>query len=210
MLGCGEPVDLSFGTILCEPEQRYRHVFFPLTGFISLVATVHRHEPLEIAMIGNEGALGATLVLGIGTAPLRGVVQGAGTALRITAPHFRRELRDSPNLSRVLKRYLYVSMEQLSQAVTCTRFHAVETRLVRWLLMTHDRAHSDHFHLTHQFLADMLGVRRSAVTIAAGVLQKKGLIHYARGDITILSRRGLEAASCECYEAAVDDYARLL
>ncbi len=210
MLGCSELVDLSFGTILCEPDQRYDHVFFPLTGFISLVATVHRHEPLEIAMIGNEGVLGATLVLGIGTAPLRAVVQGAGTALRMTVPQFRRGLRDSPGLVRKLNRYLYVSMAQLSQAVTCTRFHDVEARLVRWLLMTHDRAHADHFHLTHQFLADMLGVRRSAVTIAAGVLQEKGLIHYARGDITIQSRRGLEAASCECYEATVDDYNRLL
>lgn len=210
MLARGEPVDLTLGTILCEPEQRYRHVYFPLTGFISLVATVDGHEPLEMGMIGNEGMLGVTMVLGIGAAPLRGVVQGAGTALRMTVPQLRGGLRDCPGLLRALNRYLYVLMAQLSQTATCSRFHVVEARLARWLLMTHDRAHADHFRLTHQFLADMLGVRRSAVTIAAGALQKRKLIRYIRGEISILSRGGLEDASCECYGAVVDDYARLL
>lgn len=203
-------VDLTFGEILCEPAQRYHHVYFPLTGFISLVGAVRGHQPLELGMIGSEGMLGATLVLGIGTAPMRGVVQGTGTALRLTVPQLRRGLRDSPGLLRTLNRYLYILMAQLSQAVTCTRFHEVDARLARWLLMTHDRAHADRFYLTHQFLADMLGVQRSAVTIAAGVLQKRELIRYVRGDITILSRRGLEAASCECYAAVADDYARML
>lgn len=210
VLTCGELVELDFGTTLCEPDQRYRHVYFPLTGFISLVAEVRGHQPLEIGMIGNEGMLGASLALGLEAAPLRGVVQGSGSALRMTVPHLRRELDDSPRLLRTLNRYLYVFMVQLSQTIVCTRFHEVEERLVRWLLLTHDRAHADHFHLTHQFLADMLGVRRSAVTIAAGSLQKRGLIRYARGKINVLSRKGLEAASCECYDAVVDDYTRLL
>lgn len=210
LLARGEPVDLTFGETLCEQEHRYRHVYFPLTGFISLVATVRGHQPLEIGMIGNEGMLGATLAFGIDTAPLRGVVQGTGIALRLTAPQFRCGLRDGPGLLRVLNRYLYVLMAQLSQMVACTRFHGVEVRLARWLLMTRDRAHADHFYLTHQFLADMLGVRRSAVTIAAGALQERELIHYIRGNITILSRRGLEAASCECYGTAASDYASLL
>jgi CRP-like cAMP-binding protein len=210
VLARAEPVDLSFGAILCEPDQRYPHVYFPLTGFISLVTTVDGHEPLEMGMIGNEGMLGVTMVLGIGAAPLRGVVQGAGTALRMTVPQLRRELRDCPGLLRALNRYLYVLMAQLTQTATCSRFHEVEARLARWLLMTHDRAHADHFHLTHQFLADMLGVRRSAVTIAAGALRKRKLIRYVRGEISILSRVGLEDASCECYEAVVDDYTRLL
>lgn len=206
----GELVDLTPGEILCEADQRYHHVYFPLTGFISLVAIVRGHQPMEIRMIGSEGMLGATLVLGVGAAPLLGVVRGTGTALRLTVPQLRRRLRDSPGLLRTLNRYLYVLMAQLSQAVTCTRFHEVEARLARWLLMTHDRAHADRFYLTHQSLADMLGVRRSAITIAAGALQKRELIRYSRGDITILSRRGLEAASCECYGAVADDYTRLL
>jgi CRP-like cAMP-binding protein len=126
----------------------------------------------------------------------------------MSTSQLRRGLRESPSLRGTLNRYLYVLTAQLSQSVTCTRFHEVEARLARWLLMTHDRAHADHFHLTHQFLADMLGVRRSAVTIAAGTLRNRKLIRYVRGEINILSREGLEAASCECYKAEVDDYAR--
>jgi CRP-like cAMP-binding protein len=205
-----EPVDLVLGTILCEPNQPFRHVHLPLTGFISLVTTMGGRPPLEMGLIGNEGMLGVTLVLGINTAPLRAVVQGTGTALRMTVPQFRLEMRDSAGLLRTLNRYLYVLMAQLSQTVVCTRFHEVPARLARWLLMTHDRAQADHFHLTHQFLADMLGVRRSAVTIAAGALQRRKLIRYSRGEIRILDRGALEGASCECYDAGMKEYTRLL
>jgi len=204
-----EMVDLVFGSILCQPDQPMRHVYFPLCGFISLVETVGQHEPLEMGLIGSEGMLGATLALGVNTIPLRGVVQGSGTALRMTAPQLRRELRDSPALQRTLKRYLYVLMAQLSQSSVCLCFHEVPMRLARWLLMTHDRAHADHFHLTHEFLAGMIGVQRSAITIAAGELQASGLIRYSRGEINILNRRGLEAASCECYQLLVEDYTKL-
>ncbi len=204
-----EPVELVFGDILCEPDQPFRHVYFPLLGFISLVATLSDHKPLEMGLIGNEGMLGVTLALGVKIAPLRGVVQGAGSALRMTAAQLGRELRASPVLRRVLNCYLYVLMAQLSQAAACTRFHEVEARLARWLLMTHDRAHGDHFYLTHSFLADMLGVQRSAVTIAAGALQKRHLIRYSRGGISILDRSGLEGASCECYNAVVRDYTQV-
>ena len=203
------PVSLVFGTVLCEPEQTCSQVYFPLTGFISLVALVGAHPPLEMGLIGSEGLLGATLVLGVNTAPLRAVVQGSGTALRMTARQLRCELRDSSAVRRILSRYLYVLMAQLSQTAACTRFHEVQARLARWLLMTHDRAHVDHFHLTHNFLADMLGVQRGAVTLAAGTLQRRNLIRYTRGEISVLDRGGLEAASCECYGAVVDDYARL-
>ena len=204
-----EPVDLVVGAVLCEPEQPFRHIYFPLVGFISLVMRVGAHEPLEIGLIGSEGMLGATLALGIGTAPLRAVVQGAGSALRMSVAQFRRELHDSVSLPRTLNRYLYVLIAQSAQTNACTCFHQIETRLARWLLMIHDRAHADHFHLTHKFLADMLGVQRSAVTIAAGALQQRKLICYTRGEINILNRQGLEAASCECYSAVIDDYERM-
>jgi Crp-like helix-turn-helix domain len=209
LLGKCELVSLVFDTVLCERDRSYRHVYFPLGGFISLVATVGAHPPLEIALIGNEGMLGATLVLGVNRARLRGVVQGAGTAWRIPAARFRRAMRESPALRSVVNRYLFVVITQLSQSTACTRFHEVEARLARWLLMTHDRAHADRFHLTHLFLADMLGVRRSAVTIAAGVLQRQNLIRYARGEIDVVDRKGLEAASCECYQNVIGDYQRM-
>jgi CRP-like cAMP-binding protein len=204
-----QPVDLLVGAVLCDPDQPIEHVYFPLSGFISLVVKVDDHQPLELGLIGNEGVLGATLALGVRDAPLSAVVQGAGTALRMTAAQLRRELRDSPGLLLTLNRYLYVSMAQLSQSAACTAFHEVEPRLARWLLMTHDRADADHFHLTHEFLADMLGVRRSGITIAAGVLQRRKLIRYSRGEIRVVDRKGLEAASCECYEALTEDYAQL-
>lgn len=209
LLGECEPVSLAFGTVLCERDQPYRHVYFPLGGFLSLVATVSRHPPLEIALIGSEGMLGATLVLEVKTARLQGIVQGAGTAWRIPASRFRRALRESPALRDVTRRYLYVVLMQLSQSTACTRFHEAEARLARWLLMTHDRAHSNRFHLTHQYLGDMLGVRRSAVTIAAGALQRRNLIRYVRGRIEVVDRKGLEAASCECYRTAIGDYERM-
>lgn len=204
-----ERVSLVFDTVLCERDRSYRHVYFPLGGSISLVATVGAHPPLEIALIGNEGMLGATLVLGVDRARLRGIVQGAGSAWRIPAPRFRRAMRESPALRGVVKRYLFVVITQLSQSTACTRFHEVEARLARWLLMTHDRAHADRFRLTHLFLADMLGVRRSAVTIAAGALQRRNLIRYARGEIDVVDRKGLEAASCECYQNVIGDYQRM-
>jgi CRP-like cAMP-binding protein len=201
-----EPVSVEFGATLCERGRRIRFVYFPLNGFISLVATVGDHPPFEIALIGNEGMLGGTLLLGIDYARLRGVVQGPGQALRMSAVRFRRELRSSPPLRAAISRYLYVILTQLSRTAACTRFHEVEARLARWLLMTHDRAHADRFHLTHQYLADMLGVRRSAVTIAAGALQRRKLIRYTRGEIDILDRAGLESATCDCYQAVIADY----
>ena len=204
-----ESVEMPFGAVLCEPDARYESVYFPVAGFISLVMRVGSHRPLEMALIGNEGMLGVTLALGVDFAPMRAVVQGAGAALRISAEQLRLELSNSPCLLRTLHRYLYVLMAQFSRTAACTHFHEIEPRLARLLLTTHDRAHADHFHLTHEYLAAMLGVRRSGVTIAAGALQQRGLIHYIRGEIRVLDRRGLEGASCECYDALIADYAQL-
>jgi CRP-like cAMP-binding protein len=201
-----EPVDLVFGEMLYEADKPIEHVYFPLKGFISLVTTLEGRQPLEMALIGNEGMLGATLTLGVKVAPMHAVVQGAGTALRMSGTQLIRSLIDSPALHRTLDSYLYVSLAQLTQSFACTRFHEIEPRLARWLLMTHDRAHADHFHLTHEYLAAMLGVRRSGVSIAASALQLRKLIRYSRGEISILNRRGLEAASCGCYAAMLSDY----
>ncbi|HEX5843245.1 MAG TPA: Crp/Fnr family transcriptional regulator [Pseudomonas sp.] len=205
-----EPVEMRFGSVLCEADQTFRYLYFPLKGFISLVTILGTHHPLELGLIGNEGMLGATLVLGVNTAPNRAVVQGSGSALRISAKQLRLLLLECPRLLRALKRYLYVLTVQLAQNAACGHFHELEPRLARWLLMSHDRAHGNHFHLTHEFLANMLGVRRSGVTIAAGALQQRQLIHYNRGDITILDRPGLEVAACECYDALSADYRRQL
>lgn len=209
LLDLCETVELIYGDILCEYHQPFRHVYFPLSGFISLVTSVEGHPPLEMGLIGNEGMVGIKLVLGVDSSPFRGMVLGAGTALRMSAPQLRRELRHSPPLLRTLNRHLYLLIAQLSQSVACNRFHEVEPRLARWLLMTHDRANADQFYLTHQYLADMLGVQRSAVTIAAGALQKQRLIRYTRGEITVLNRSGLETVSCECYAAVNDCYQQL-
>ena len=204
------PEHLALGEVLCSAGVPAEHVHFPLTALISLVAPMKGHEPLEIGMIGNEGMLGATLSLGIDAAPIGGVVQASGEALHMTVVQFHHQLGQNPDLRRTLDRYLYVQIEQLAQTVACNAFHEVISRLARWLLMIHDRVPGDSLCLTHQFLADMLGVRRSAVTIAAGELQRKKFIRYSRGRLLVISRRGLESVACECYAAGVSAYERNL
>jgi CRP-like cAMP-binding protein len=201
-----ELVNLKFGTILCEPECPFKYAYFPLTAFISLVTVVEGHQPLEMGLIGNEGMLGSTLSLGIPIAPMRALVQGSGKALRLSAVQLRRELHTAPALVNQLNRYVYVLLEQLAKTAACIHFHETEPRLARWLLMTHDRTHADQLHLTQEFLADMLGVRRSSITVAAGALQAKKIIHYSRGEIMIINRKDLESAACECYKMIIRDY----
>lgn len=210
LLASGEDVELRFGDILRERGDRIRHVYFPAAGFVSELTPVDGHMHLEMALVGREGMLGSSIVLGIDTAPLQALVQGAGSSLRISAAKFRRELDATPALRRMTYRYVYVLMAQLSQAAACLSFHVLDARLARWLLMTHDRASSDELRITHEHLAQMLGVRRVGVTKAAGLLQERKLLSYSRGDITILDRPGLEAASCGCYGAGKDVYERIL
>lgn len=209
LAGC-ETVELAFADVLYTPRERLSHVYFPLTSFISLIMPIDASASLEIGLIGNEGMFGIPLVLGVDVSPVRAVVQGAGSALRMDAPVFCRELGRSPALQREMDRYIFVRLSQFAQTAGCTRFHVVESRLARWLLMTQDRAHSNKFHVTQEFLAMMLGVRRVGVTKAASSLQKRKFIHYTRGDITVLDRPGLKAASCGCYKADRDSYDRIL
>lgn len=205
LLAICKPVELRLTEVLCEPGKPTRHVYFPTEGFISLVA-MHDGKPgLEVGMVGREGMLGEQLALGVVATPLHALVQGPGVAWRIGAAAFRKELEQSAALQQIMKRYIYVRMTQLAASTACVRFHLIGPRLARWLLMSQDRAHADSFHMTHEFLAYMLGVRRVGITTAAGALQREGLIEYRHGFLKVLDRSRLQAAACSCY--ANDDVA---
>ena len=205
-----EVVEIAFAEELYAPGAPISHVYFPTHGFISLIMPADASASIEVGLVGNEGMFGIPLVLGVDESPVRAVVQGAGFAVRMAAARFVRELERSPALRSGIERYAYVHLTQLAQTAACTRFHVVEARLARWLLMTQDRAHAESFHVTQAFLALMLGVRRVGVTKAAGALQKHGLIRYSRGDITVIDRRGLKSAACGCYRADRNAYVRIL
>jgi len=204
---CDE-VDLTFAEVLDEPGSVIRDVYFPTGSSISLLAAMGGKNLLEVALAGNEGIYGVPLAFGMAISPVRAVVQGGGPALRMRAAAFQRELTRVPTLRSCVDRYIYVVMSQLIQTAGCNRFHVVEQRVARWLLMTADRAHDSTFRITHEFLAYMLGVRRVGVTEAASALQRRGLIAYSRGLVTIHDRKGLERASCACYRADVTAYDR--
>jgi len=210
MLAACETVELATDAVLYSPGERLRDVFFPVSGFISLIMPVDDTLLLEVGLVGSEGMLGIPLALGVDVSSMRAVVQGPGAALRLTRAQFHLELERSQSLRHQIGRYVCVRLTQLAQTSVCTRFHVVEARLARWLLMTQDRARTNRFHVTQELLAFMLGVRRVGVTNAATSLQKRNLIHYSRGNITVVDRQGLKAASCACYQADRNSYDRLL
>lgn len=205
-----EPVVLVLSAPVCVRGAATAHVYFPTASFISLTCTVDHHPGLEVGMVGNEGMVGAELLLGVRSSPFDALVQGAGAAWRIGTRSFLAELESSKPLRQVLSRYVHVRTMQLARSAGCQRFHEVAPRLARWLLMSQDRAHGSRFAMTHEFLACMLGVRRSGVSTAAALLQKEGLIRYSRGELIVLDRRAMETLACSCYVADRLTYSEVL
>ena len=205
-----EPVTLALRQVLHEPDEKIAYVYFVTSGVISIVNEPDAGEIVECATIGPEGMAGFPLALGTSTIPSRAIVQIPGEALRMSSADFQRAFDRLPRFRALLLRYIMALLNQIAQVTSCNRLHEVQERCARWLLQTHDRVLSDSFPLTHEFLSQMLGVHRPTVTVAAGILQKAGLVEYSRGTITILDRKGLEAASCNCYRLIAAEYERLL
>ena len=202
-------VSLVLGEELYEPGDVIKYVYFPNDSIISLISQTSETSWPEVAMVGNEGMAGLAVFMGVDSSPTRALVQGSGTAMRMSSAALRTEANRLGNLHRLLHRYSHSLLTQVAQSSACNRFHLVNARLARWLLMTNDRLGAAEFPLTQEFLSSMLGVRREGVSKAAGALQAARLIRYSRGIITVLDRRGLEAKSCACYaiiRAESDEY----
>lgn len=205
-----EPVSLSLGEVIYESGEQLDHIYFPTTAIISLLYVMENGSTAEIGMSGNDGLVGIALYMGGSTTPSRAVVQSAGNAFRLSSTWLKDEFGRGGVFQQILLRYTQSLMTQISQTAVCNRLHSVEQQLCRWLLINHDLLRSNKLIMTHDLIANMLGVRREGVSIAAGHLQEKGLIKYVRGTITMLDRDALEVAACECYRVVKDEYDRLL
>ena len=205
-----EKLNLPIRQVLHEPDLPITHVYFPLSGVMSLIVALRAGEAVEVGTVGNEGMVGTAVFLGAERSPLKAISQVSGQCLRMRADNFKRSLDEHPEFTDMVRRYTHGMVTQISQTTACNHVHSVQERMCRWLLMTHDRVGADEFHLTQEFLAQMLGVRRPSVTVAAGLLQKAGLIRYQRGRIRVVDRAGLEAGSCECYDTVRQEFDRLL
>jgi CRP-like cAMP-binding protein len=201
-----EPVNLTFGEILYESHDQIRHVYFPCTCFVSMLTTVDGARAAEVGLIGSEGMIGIPMALGAAVSPFRAVVQGGGTAMRQKTADFRRTMSSSAALKREVFLFTHLLMIQIAQTAACNRFHVVTQRMARWMLMTRDRVNSDEFRITQEFLALMLGVRRTGVSAAMSGLRERRLIAYRRGTIRILDHGGLVAVACGCYKTVRDAY----
>jgi CRP-like cAMP-binding protein len=200
-----EMVPLELKRILHEPDEPAAHVYFPLSGVISLLTVLDDGSAVEIATVGSEGMADFAAYLDL-ESPARWLVQVPGLAARVEAAELRRIADDSPDLRTVMHNYMLAMFVLVSQTAACNRRHPVEERCARWLLMTHDRVEADTFPMTHEFLADMLGVRRPSVSIAMSILSKAGYTRYRRGKVVIIDRDGLEEATCECYRVLADQF----
>jgi CRP-like cAMP-binding protein len=205
-----ELVNLSLGEALYEPGGRLDHVYFPTTSIISLLYVLENGASAEIAVVGNEGILGISLFMGGETTPSRAVVQSAGFGYRLRAPLLKEEFNRAGPVLRLLLRYTQALITQMTQTAVCNRHHSIEQQLCRWLLLSLDRLSSSSLTMTQELIANMLGVRREGVTVAARNLQRAGLIRYSRGRIDVLDRPGLEKAVCECYAVVKAEFERLL
>jgi CRP-like cAMP-binding protein len=194
-----EPAELSLRQVLHEPNNPIGSVYFPETGYVSMLAYLEDGDAAEVGLIGYEGMVGLPVLLGADSDDLEAMVQSPGTALRIDTAAFRDALEWLPVLRTLLLRYALVHQGQVARTAACNGRHHTDQRLARWLLMAHDRSQGDEFPMTHEFLSMMLGVRRAGITVAAGQLQKAGFIRYERGCIEVTDRPGLESAACECY-----------
>jgi hypothetical protein len=205
-----ETVELALHDVLAEPGDAVTHVYFPTASYISHVTPMEGKASLEVALVGNEGLHGIFVAMDVAISPVHALVQGSGLAWRMGVGAFRRELQLGGVFGACVDHYIYVVMSQLIRTAGCNRFHVLEQRVARWLLMTSDRSHSPSFHITHAFLAYMLGVRREGITEAASALQRRGFIAYARGAVTVRDRKGLERAACSCYRSDLSIYERTL
>lgn len=203
-------VPLKFRKRLLQQDEPVDAVYFPLTCMFSLLVTTVGEPRMELATIGKEGIVGAAEVFQTKGAMGLNLIQIPGTAVRIEANAFRKVINDRPIVQRLIYEHMYALLRQILYSAACNRIHTMEERCARWLLMTHDRAGDDTFPLTQEFLSHMLGVRRATVNVATGMLKKAGFIRYVRGRITVVDRRGLESASCNCYQAVLNVYASLL
>jgi CRP-like cAMP-binding protein len=209
LFGLVRNVTLPVKTILFEPGAPIDALYFPIDGVISLVTPLLDGAIVEVATIGNEGIVGVPLVP-LGGLAVRAISQVAGHSLRLDAATFLTLLERSSSFHSLVDKYTQALFGQISQAAACNRLHSSEERLSRWLLMSHDRVGSDDFMITQEFLGQMLGARRSTVSVSAGILQRAGLIRYARGHVTIVDRAGLEAVSCECYSVIRSELERVV
>jgi CRP-like cAMP-binding protein len=194
-----EPVTMKLHDVLHEPGAPIKFGYFPDSGIVSILSVLSDGKSVEVGLIGREGFVGLPLAVGFHSSPTRAICQAPGTGMKITAPALAQVLPQCPNLRKALDRYSLTIGMQASQVAACNGLHEVDARLARWLLMCHDRLGLDSVPLTQEFLSQMLGIRRASVTVAAGILQKAGLIRTERGEVTILNRKGLEDLACECY-----------
>jgi CRP-like cAMP-binding protein len=210
LLSSSQVVALPHGQEVYRQDGPMPHVYFPTTGMFGVVIRMEEGKLVEGTTVGSEGVVGLPVFLGVDFHPFSVVAQVPGEAVRVPAATFRQALQRGGTLDRLLRRYTLYRLRGANQTVACNTLHCVEERMSRWLLMAHDRAGKDEFLLTHEFLSELLGVRRQTVSIIAGTLQRAGFITYRRGVLRVVDREGLEAASCECYQAMTHLYERIM